>query len=217
MHSILLIGLGRFGRYTAAGLNRLNQEVMAVDKNEERVNKVLNYVTDGQIGDATNEEFLKSLGVDNYDTCIVAIGDDFLSSLIVTSNLKELGAKHVIARAAGKSQEKFLLHNGADEVVFPEKQLAHWTAMHCAYEGLSDYIELENGYSILEAPVPAAWEGKTIGELEVRGRWNINVLGLKHDGVMHMQIDAGTVVNPGDRVMALGLEKDLMDCLRIKK
>ena len=122
IQSILLIGLGRFGRYTAKKLNELNQEVMAIDKNEERVNKVLNYVTNAQIGDSTNLDFMESLGVSNFDVCIVAIGDDFLSSLETTALLKELGAKKVISRATGKSQEKFSealinnlsLHSGLD-------------------------------------------------------------------------------------------------------
>lgn len=120
MKSILLIGLGRFGRHIAMNLNDLNQEVMAVDHNEERINAILPFVTNAQIGDSTNEEFLSSLGVRNYDACIVAIGDDFQSSLETASLLKELGARKVIARASTEVQEKFLLRNGADEVVYPE-------------------------------------------------------------------------------------------------
>ena len=121
MKSILLIGLGRFGKHVAQKLYELKHQVMAVDMIEERVNEVLPYVTNAQIGDGTNEEFLSSLGVRNFDVCIVAIGDNFQSSLETTSLLKELGAKMVVSRAARDVHAKFLLRNGADEIVYPEK------------------------------------------------------------------------------------------------
>lgn len=124
MKSVLLIGLGRFGKHIAMELKALNHQVMAVDTREERVEEVLPYVTSAQIGDSTNEEFLSSLGVRNFDVCIVAIGNDFQSSLETTSLLKELGARMVVSRAARDVQAKFLLRNGADEVVYPERQLA---------------------------------------------------------------------------------------------
>ena len=143
MKSILLIGLGRFGNHIAAKLNELHHQVMAVDKNEQRINDVLPLVTDAQIGDATNKAFLRSLGVDNYDVCFVAIGDDFQSSLIVTSYLKELGAKKVIARASRNVQRQFLLRNGADGVVYPEEQLAAWTAIRYTSDHILDYIALD--------------------------------------------------------------------------
>ena len=129
MKSILLIGLGRFGKHIALHLNHLGHQVMAVDISEERVEAVLPIVTNAQIGDSTNADFLESLGVRNYDVCIVAIGNDFQSSLETTSLLHELGAKFVVSRAATDVQEKFLLRNGANEVVYPEKQLAKWTAI----------------------------------------------------------------------------------------
>ena len=126
MKSILLIGLGRFGRHIAEELNKLGHEVMAVDENEDRVNAVLSIVTNAQIGDSTNAEFLEALGVRNFDVCIVAISGNFQSSLETTSLLKELGAKMVVSRAERDVQAKFLLRNGADEVLYPEKQLAKW-------------------------------------------------------------------------------------------
>lgn len=121
MKSILLVGLGRFGRHIAEKLNELGHQVMAVDRKEERVDAILPVVTNAQIGDSTNADFLKSLGIRNFDLCIVAIGDDFQGSLETTSLLKELGAKLVVSRAAGDVQAKFLLRNGADEIVYPEK------------------------------------------------------------------------------------------------
>ena len=129
MKSILLIGLGRFGRHIAMHLDQLGHQVMAVDNSDERAEDVLPIVTNAQIGDSTNEEFLESLGVRNYDVCIVAIGHDFQSSLETTSLLKDMGAKMVVSRATTDVQEKFLLRNGADEVIYPEKQLAKWAAI----------------------------------------------------------------------------------------
>ena len=150
MKSVLLIGLGRFGKHIAEKLNELNHEVMAVDKCEERVNEVLPYVTNAQIGDSTNEEFLRSLGVDNYDVCIVSVGGDFQSSLETTSLLKELGANYVVSRASRDVQAKFLLRNGADEIVYPEKQIAYWTAIRYSANRIRDYIKLDDEHSIFE-------------------------------------------------------------------
>ena len=142
MKSILLIGLGRFGKHIALHLNHLGHQVMAVDTSEERVEAVLPLVTNAQIGDSTNADFLESLGVRNYDVCIVAIGNNFQSSLETTSLLSELGARFVVSRAATDVQEKFLLRNGANEVVYPEKQLAKWTAIRYSANHILDYIEL---------------------------------------------------------------------------
>lgn len=143
MKSILLIGLGRFGKHIALHLNHLGHQVMAVDTSEERVEAVLPLVTNAQIGDSTNADFLESLGVRNYDVCIVAIGSNFQSSLETTSLLSELGARFVVSRAATDVQEKFLLRNGANEVVYPEKQLAKWTAIRYSADHILDYIELD--------------------------------------------------------------------------
>ena len=149
MKSILLIGLGRFGKHIALHLNHLGHQVMAVDTSEERVEAVLPLVTNAQIGDSTNADFLESLGVRNYDVCIVAIGSNFQSSLETTSLLSELGARFVVSRAATDVQEKFLLRNGANEVVYPEKQLAKWTAIRYSADHILDYIELDENHAML--------------------------------------------------------------------
>ena len=181
MKSFLLIGLGRFGRHLAMQLNAQGHQVMAVDDDEEKVNAVLNVVTNAQIGDSTNGEFLQELGVGNYDVCIVAISDNFQSSLETTSLLKELGAKKVVSRAERDVQAKFLLRNGADEVLYPEKQLAKWAAVRYGSDHLLDYIELDADNAIVEVEVPAEWAGKTVGEIDVRRIHNINLLAVKRD------------------------------------
>lgn len=182
MKNILLIGLGRFGRHIALQLNKLGHEVMAVDSNEERVNEILPIVTNAQIGDSTNTEFLKSLGIGNFDVCIVTIGGNFQNSLETTSLLKELGAKLVVSRAERDVQEKFLLRNGADEVVYPEKQVANWAAIRYTADHIRDYIEVDDAHAIFEVEVPEEWIGKTVGELDIRRKYSINIMATKENG-----------------------------------
>ena len=215
MKSILLIGLGRFGRHIALKLNALNHQVMAIDHNEERVNALLPFVTNAQIGDSTNEEFLAALGVGNYDACIVAIGDNFQNSLETTYLLKELGARKIIARASKEMQEKFLLRNGADEVVYPEKQLAAWTAIRCSSEHILEYIELDDEYAIFEVEIPSDWSGKSILELDIRKKHGINILGVRTNGKLNMNITPNTVFGHGTSVLVLGHEKAVHKCFRI--
>lgn len=215
MKSILLIGLGRFGRHIALKLNALNHQVMAIDHNEERVNALLPFVTNAQIGDSTNEEFLAALGVGNYDACIVAIGDNFQNSLETTYLLKELGARKIIARASEEIQEKFLLRNGADEVVNPEKQLAAWTAIRCSSEHILEYIELDDEYAIFEVEIPSDWSGKSILELDIRKKHGINILGVRTNGKLNMNITPNTVFEHGTSVLVLGQEKAVHKCFRI--
>ena len=214
MKSILLIGLGRFGRHIALKLNSLNHQVMAIDHNEERVNALLPFVTNAQIGDSTNEEFLAALGVENYDACIVAIGDNFQNSLETTYLLKELGARKIIARASKEMQEKFLLRNGADEVVYPEKQLAAWTAIRCSSEHILEYIELDDEYAIFEVEIPSDWSGKSILELDIRKKYGINILGVRTNGKLNMNITPNTVFVHGTSVLVLGQEKAVHKCFR---
>ena len=182
MKTVLIIGLGQFGSRVAKRMEELNCEVMAVDIVEERVNDVLPYVTYAQIGDSTNAEFLRSLGIDNYDVCIVALGGQFQSSLETTSLLKELGAKMVISRATNDIHMKFLLRNGADEVVYPEMQMAHRIATKYASDNILDFIEIDDENSIYEIKVPKDWFGKTLMKLDGRKQHKINGLTLKRDG-----------------------------------
>ena len=209
MKSILLIGLGRFGRHIAIKLDELNHQVMAVDNNESRVEAVLPYVRNAQIGDATNEDFIRSLGVRNFDVCIVAIGDNFQSSLETTSLLKELGAKMVVSRAARDVHAKFLLINGADEVVYPEKQLASWTAIRYSADHIFDYVELDEEHGIFEISIPDAWIGKTVGELDIRKKYNVNIMALRCNGVLDMNIASETLLGDDQTMLVLGNIKNI--------
>ena len=215
MKSILLIGLGRFGRHIAVKLHELRHQVMAVDEVEERVNAVLPYVTNAQIGDSKNEEFMASLGVRNFDVCIVAIGENFQSSLETTSLLKELGAKFVVSRANRDVHAKFLLRNGADEIVYPEKQLASWTAIRYTSDHIFDYIELEGDNAIVEVSVPPSWVGKSVGALDERRRHGINMLATKRTHRLNTTVTSDTVLTADETVLVLGSNRDIQRCFHI--
>ena len=214
MKSVLLIGLGRFGRHMAAKLQELHHEVLAVDKNEERVNDALDLVTHAQIGDSTSEAFIASLGVRNFDLCVVAIGDDFQSSLETTALLKEQGARFVLSRAARDVHAKFLLRNGADDVVYPERETASWAAVRYSSDHIFDYVELTPGYSIFETEVPSAWVGKTVMELAVRQKYHINILATKRDGRLDPLPGAGHCFRPEESIFILGNDRDVQKFLR---
>lgn len=215
MKSILLVGLGRFGRHIATKLNELGHEVMAVDHNEERVTAILPYVTNALIGDSTNEEFLRSLGVANFDVCIVAIGDDFQSSLETTSLLKELGGKLVVSRATRDVHEKFLLRNGADHVVYPEKQLGVWTAITYSSEKVFDYIDLGENHVIMEVAVPESWIGKTVFDIDVRKNHHINILAIRDSGKLSMNITGTTAFEKSQTLLVLGTDENIIKCFNI--
>ena len=215
MKSILLIGLGRFGRHIAIKLDELHHQVMAVDKEDTRVDAVLPFVTNAQIGDATNEDFLSSLGVGNFDVCIVAIGDNFQNSLEVTSLLKELGARMVVSRAARDVHAKFLLRNGADEIVYPERQLADWVAIRYSADHILDYIELDEEHAIFEISIPEEWIGKTIGQLDIRKKYNINIMALKTNDIMNLEISSDTQLLKDSTMLVLGETKHIQKCFHI--
>ena len=215
MKTVLLIGLGRFGRHMAQKLKELHHDVLAVDHNEQRVNNILPFVTNAVIGDSTNEQFISSLGVRNFDVCVVAIGDDFQSSLETTALLKDYGAKFVVARASREVHAKFLLRNGADDVVYPEMQMASWAAVRYSSDHIFDYIELDEDYAIIEVGVPSAWVGRTIGKLDIRRTHGINIMATKIDGKMNMNITADYTFSEGETILVLGKNKEIQKCFRI--
>ena len=162
MKSVLILGMGEFGSAIAKRMSELNCDVLAVDINEERVNDIMPYVSGARIGDCSSREMLESLGVNNFDVCIVAVGGLFQTSLETTCTLKELGAEFVMARATNDVQMKFLQMVGADEVAYPEKQTAMRFATKYASDTILDFIQLDSNYSIYEMKVPKKWFGKTL-------------------------------------------------------
>ena len=212
MKSVLVIGAGQFGTHIAKRMEELRCEVMAVDINEDCINDIMPYVTNAKIGDGTNEEFLRTLGIDDYDVCFVTLGRHFQTSLETTSLLSELGAKKVISRATNDVQMKFLLRNGADEVVYPEKQTAIRIATKYASDNILDFFHLEKEYYIYELKVPKDWYGKTLQQIDVRKKYKINILTLKRSGEVLIP-SATTVIQTGDIAFVLGEFKDIQKAL----
>ena len=215
MKSILLIGTNRLGTLLAREFHKLGHQVMAVDKDEDRINGVLPFVTDAQIGDSTNAAFLRSLGVGSFDACIVTIGGDFQSSLETTSLLKELGGKLVVARADREVQSKFLLRNGADEVISPEQQVAEWAAIRYASDHVLDYVKLDEDHAIFEVAVPVEWAGKSIGQIDIRKQYGINILGVREEGRMNLSVTPETVLSNNMTMLVLGEKRAIQRCFRI--
>lgn len=213
--SILLVGLNNFGMLLAEQLQELGHEIMAIDQNESKVNLALPIVTNAQIGDAANEAFLKTLGIGNFDVCIVAIGGDFQSSLEVTSLLKDLGAKFVVSRADRDVQAKFLLRNGADEVINPEKQIAQWAAIRYASDHILDYIKLDSNHAIFEVDIPEDWLGKTIGNIDIRKKYQINIMAVKENGRINLSVTPDMVLEPGKTILVLGEHIAIQRCFHI--
>ena len=215
MKSVLLIGLNSFGTLIAKQLYDLGHQVMAVDRNESRVDALLPIVTNAQIGDSTNEAFLRSLGIPGYDVCIVTIGGDFQSSLETTALLKELGGRMVVSRADRDVQAKFLLRNGADEVIMPEKQAAEWAAIRYASNHILDYIRLDDDHAIYEVTVPSEWIGKTIGQIDIRKRFGITIMAVKKNGRMILSVTPDTMLNEDITMLVLGEYKAMQRCFHI--
>lgn len=203
MKSVLVIGAGQFGTHIAKRMEELRCEVMVVDNNEECINDIMPYVTNAKIGDGTNEEFLRTLGIDNYDVCFVTLGRHFQTSLETTSLLSELGAKKVISRATNDVQMKFLLRNGADEVVYPEKQTALRVATKYASDNILDFFHLEKDIYIYEVKVPKDWNGKKISQIDIRKKYDINILTIKRNSEVIIP-SADTVIQLEDIAFVLG-------------
>ena len=209
MKSILIIGLGRFGRHMAKKFSEQNNDVMAIDINEERINNVLSVVTNALIGDATNEQFMETIGVRDFDLCVVAIGDNFQSSLETTALLKDLGAKFVLARASRDVHAKFLLRNGADDVIYTEKETAERLAVKYGSDNIFNYIEFNDEYSIYEIAVPSSWLNKSILKVNVRSKYGISILATKQGNNIYPLPKPEHVFTDSESLMILGKNEDV--------
>ena len=209
MKSILIIGMGRFGRSLSEKLLELGNDIMIVDKRDEIINELAPRFTNALIGDATNLSVLKSLGVNNFDVCFVAIGENFQSSLEVTSQLKELGAKYVVSKASSELQAKFLSRCGADEVTYPERDMAEKLAVRFNADNIFDYLEISAEFGLFEIAVPKKWVGNTVSGTKARQAHNIKGIAVKHDGTMEMLTGADYVFRADDHLVVIGRADDV--------
>ncbi len=209
MKSILIIGMGKFGTLLGSKLMELNNEVMIVDKEESVINELAPLYTNALIGNCTHEGVLKSLGINNFDICFVTIGGDFQASLEVTSQLKEQGAKHVISKAERDIQAKFLLRNGADEIVYPERDVALKLAIRCNASNIFEFIELSDKYALFEIAVPTKWIKKSLREIDIRNKYKVNVIAFKQGGVITPVTDPDYPLSAEDHLIIMGEQNDV--------
>ena len=209
MKNVLIIGLGRFGRHMAKKFIEEGNDVLAVEISEERADSAIEIVQNIQIGDATDERFIQSLGVDNFDLCVIAIGDRFQVSLEITVLLKDMGAPYVIARASRDIHKKLLLRNGADYVVYGERELAERLAVKFGADNIFDYIVLDSEYAIYEIAVPRSWYGKSIVELSIRNKYKVSILATKKGGRIYPLPHPDHVFAPDETLMVMGNEESI--------
>jgi trk system potassium uptake protein TrkA len=210
MKSILIIGMGAFGSHLALKMTELKNDVMIIDKDAALIDEMSSVVTDAQIGDCTKEDVLKALGVSNFDICFVTIGDTFQSSLEITSLLKDLGAKYVISKASRDIQAKFLLRNGADEVVYPDKDMAEKLAIRCSANNVLDYFSITKDYSIFEIPIMQDWAGYSIEDINVRKKYHINILLIKNGNSIMTMPKADYIFKEDDQIIVIGKSDEVL-------
>ncbi len=209
MKSVLIIGMGRFGHHLCQKMVELGNEVMIVDNDEDKIRDMLPMVLNAQIGDCTNPEVLRELGVRNFDVCFVCIGTNFQSSLEVTSQLKEMGAKYVVSKATRDIQAKFLLRNGADEVIYPERDIAVETAVRYSANHVFDYVGLTDEYSMYEIPPMVEWIGKSIREVNFRAKYHVSIIGTKKGEQVNIMPPADHVFKEDEHLMIIGKIEDV--------
>ena len=209
MKSILVIGMGRLGRHLAATMTDLGNEVMVIDKDPEVIESLSPAIVDANIGDCTNENVIKALGVDNFDICFVTIDSDFQSSLVVTSLLKTYGASLVVSTAKRDIQADLLKKIGADEVVYPEREIAEKLAVRYNSSNIFDFIKLTPEYAIYEIPAPAVWTGKTISNLGVRQHYKVNIIAIKQGNTLNTMPGPDYLFKADDHVIVIGKAGDV--------
>ncbi len=210
MKSFLVIGLGHFGQHLCKSLSKAECELMIVDKNEELVEEFMGLADSAKIGDCTNIDVLRTFDIPSFDTCFVCMGENFQNSLEITSLLKDCGAKRVIAKADRDIQEKFLLRNGADAVIYPDKNMAERYAVRESSEHIFDYIALDGNYSIYEIEPADRWLGKTVRELNFRVEYNLSVLATKRNDKVRPVISGEQRFEKGDHLLVLGTLEDVI-------
>lgn len=215
MKSFLVIGMGRFGHHLTENLLERDNDVMIVDSDERKLEDMVPYATSAKIGDCTRPEVLKSLGLDNFDSIFICIGTNFQSSLEITSLVKEMGGKHVVSKATRDIQAKFLLRNGADEVIYPEKDLAENLAARYSVSNVFDYIELAQGYAIYEIPPIAEWVGKSIRQSDIAARYRVSILGIRRaEGASTIMPSADYVIREDEHLIVLAEDKNVKMILK---
>ena len=210
MKSVLLIGMGKFGQTLGENLLNMGDEVMIVDKNEDVINALAPRYTNALIANCMTMENLETMDIPSFDVCVVAIGDDFQASLEITSNLKDCGAKKVVSRATTEIQRKFLLRMGADEVIYPDADIAEKLAVRLNTDNVINFVDLDSQYSIFEIALPKKWLKKSLVEINPRGQYGMNILTVKNGGNVIATLDGSYVFQEGDQLLVFGNTEQLL-------
>ena len=212
MKSYLVVGMGRFGSSVALRLQELGNEVLIMDENAENIQRLADHVTYAVVGDARDEEVLRSLGAQNFDCAIVAIGGDLAASILVTLNLKSLGVPQVICKAPNELHKRALEKVGADRVVIPEREMGIKLAQNLVSSSVLDYIELSRECGIAEIVTPKAWVGKSVRELNIRAKYGVNIIALRDEFSDSVTVNLGPeyCLKAADVMVILGNNEDLL-------
>ena len=205
----VVFGIGRFGSALCKALSEMGHEVLAVDSNEENIRLITPHVTQALQLNATDEEAMHSIGVRNFDAVVVSIGDNLRDSILVTMLCKELGAKYLLGKATDELHAKMLKKMGADRVVFPERDMGIRVAKTLVSPKVLDLINLTGDYTMADIQTPESWIGHSIREIDIRKRFNVNVLGVHRDDDILMNLTAETRILEGDDLLVLGRRSDV--------
>ena len=204
MKSVLIIGMGRMGRHLARKMLQLGNDVMVVDKDRDIIEALSDQFTDASICDCTNEMVVRSLGVDNFDLCFVTIGEDFQASLVITSLLKKYGARMIVAKTNQDIQSDLLRTIGADEIVYPEVEIADRLAVRYNADNVFDFVPLTAEYSIYEIPVLPAWVGQSLVDLNIRRKYSINIIAVKNGNSLNPNPGPDYCFRPEEHIIVIG-------------
>ncbi|WP_053362019.1 TrkA family potassium uptake protein [Bacillus sp. FJAT-27251] len=204
-----VIGLGRFGGSICKELSEQGVPVMAIDNNEERVNKFAAIASHAVCGDTTDEQVLKSLGIRNFDHVIVAIGDNIQASILTTLMLKELGVNKITVKAQNDYHEKVLRKIGADFVVHPERDMGRRIAHNIVSNNVLDYLELSDEHSIAEIVASSKLGGHSIIDLNIRAKYGINIVAIKRGNDILVSPQADELIQTGDILIIIGADTDI--------
>lgn len=205
----VVIGLGRFGSSVCEELVAQGNEVLAMDKDEHKVSEFSKIATHTLVADSTDEATLRSLGVRNFETVFVAIGDDIQASILTTLLLKELGIKNVCVKAKNIYHHKVLVKIGADNIVHPEKDMGRRIAQHYSDENVIDFIELSDDYSIVELIATSKLEGKTLVELDIRARYGITIIAIKKEENINVSPEPDYLITKGELLIVIGHKREI--------
>ncbi|MBR7164881.1 MAG: TrkA family potassium uptake protein [Clostridia bacterium] len=209
MKSFLIIGVGSFGYHLIKYLSEQQCEILVIDKNEEKLEKILPFATSAKIADCTNADVLASFDVDSFDAAFVCVDSDFVAALEITCLLNDLGAKKIYSCADHDIQARLLSRNGAHYIIYPEKDIAKRTAINVSNESVFDSFELAEDFFVFEIAVKEEWVGKTLRELNFRAKYSVNVLAGKAFGKVHPINSPDYIFEWNTHILVMGTREDM--------